>query len=247
MMVMDVTTNDSDEMERFMPKLTYIGHSAFTIEHEGNQIAVDPFITGNPVATISADDVSPSTILLTHAHNDHVGDTVPIGKRTGAQVITTVELADYLEQQGVNTSPCNHGGTVEFEGGSVKFVPAWHSSAYTLEDGSVVAPGVPAGLIVFIGDKKIYFAGDTCLFLDMQLIGEEELDVAVLPIGDNYTMGPKDGIRATKFLRPRHVIPCHVNTFSLIEQDVDAFSKEIQDKTPSSPRVLQPGESWEID
>lgn len=228
-----------------MPTLQYIGHSAFILQGGGNTVAVDPFITGNPSATILADDVSPTTILITHAHNDHVGDALELSKRTGAPIITIVELADYLEEQGAETIGANHGGTVKFAGGSVKFTPAWHSSSFTLSDG-VVAPGVPAGLLVTFEEKKIYFAGDTSLFLDMQLIGEEGLDVAVLPIGDHFTMGPEDGVRAAKFLRPKVVIPCHYNTFPPLKQDVGEFKKHLEEQTSAKAVCLQPGDTWEV-
>lgn len=233
-----------------MATIRFLGHATFTVEFDGKTIAVDPFISGNPACTVSADDITPSTILLTHAHNDHVGDTVAIAKRTGAKVITTVELANYLGSQGIETIGGNHGGTIAFDGGTVKFVPAWHSSSYTEDSGAVVAQGIPAGLVVTLGEgedkRKIYFAGDTCLFLDMQLIGEEELDVAVLPVGDHFTMGPEDAVRATKFVRPKYVIPCHCNTFPLIEQDLGEFSKKVEEGTNSSCIVLGPDETWEI-
>jgi L-ascorbate metabolism protein UlaG (beta-lactamase superfamily) len=228
-----------------MPTLQYIGHSGFILEGEGNVVAIDPFISGNPVATISAEDVSPTTILITHAHNDHVGDAVELSKRTGAPIITTVELANYLATKGVETIGANHGGTVKFAGGSVKLTPAWHSSAYTDGD-QLVAPGIPAGMLVTFAEKKIYFAGDTCLFLDMQLIGEAGLDVAVLPIGDHFTMGPEDGLRAAKFLRPKVVIPCHYDTFPPIKQDVGEFKKNLEEETSARAVCLQPGGTWEI-
>lgn len=228
-----------------MPTLRYIGHSAFTLEAEGNVIAIDPFITGNPSATISADEINPNVILITHAHNDHVGDAVALAQRTKAPIITVVELANYLAMKGVETIGANHGGTVQFAGGSVKFTPAWHSSAYTDGD-QVVAPGVPAGMIVTFAEKTIYFAGDTCLFLDMQLIGEEGIDVAVLPIGDHFTMGPADGVRAAKFLRPKVVIPCHYDTFPPIKQDPQEFKKTLEEETSAKAVILQPGETWEV-
>ncbi len=230
-----------------VPELKYIAHSAFTITHEETVVAVDPFITGNPLATVAAAQISPTVILITHAHNDHVGDALEMSKRTGAPIITIFELGEYLGWQGATTIAANHGGTVAFEGGTVKLVPAWHSSGYEAFSQHSVAPGVPAGLIVTIGEKKIYFAGDTCLFLDMQLIGEEELDVAVLPIGDLYTMGPADAVRAARFLRAKHVIPCHYNTFPPIEQDPLAFKKEVDEKTDSTCIVLSPGESWTVE
>lgn len=234
-----------------MVKINYFGHSAFTVEHAQGTIAIDPFISGNPAATISPDDISPDLILLTHAHNDHVGDTVDIAKRTGAPVIATFELANYLGEQGIETVGMNHGGTYRFDGGAAKFVPAWHTSTYTDANGAVVAPGVPAGFVIWLGEgdnqKRLYFAGDTCLFLDMQLIGEEELDVAVLPIGDHFTMGPKDGVRATKYLRPKYVIPCHCNTFPAIEQDLDEFKKMVDEETGATAVCLDPDQSWDLE
>ncbi len=228
-----------------MATITYIGHSAFILESEGYVVAVDPFITGNPTATISADDVNPTTILITHAHNDHVGDAVALAERTGAGIITTVELANFLSKKGVNATGMNFGGTTNFDGGTVKITPAWHSSSYTDGD-QVVANGIPAGMLVTFAGKKIYFAGDTCLFLDMQLIGEAGLDLAVLPIGDFYTMGPEDALRAAKFLRPKAVLPCHYNTFPPIKQDGEAWGKTLEEQTSAKAVVLKPGESWEF-
>jgi L-ascorbate metabolism protein UlaG (beta-lactamase superfamily) len=214
--------------------LTWHGHSAFEVVGEDAHILIDPFISENPTATADPTDLHPTTILLTHAHNDHVGDTVSIARRTGAKVIATAELADWLGEQGVeHAAGGNHGGTVTFAGGSAKFVPAWHTSSYTTPNG-VVAPGVPAGFVVRIEGLTVYFAGDTGLFLDMQLIGEEELDVAILPIGDNFTMGPTDALRATRLLKPNVVIPCHYNTFPLIEQDATAFKTGVEAATDAT-------------
>jgi L-ascorbate metabolism protein UlaG (beta-lactamase superfamily) len=228
-----------------MVKLLYIGHSAFELSDGDKSVLIDPFITGNPSATVSAGDFSPQTILLTHAHNDHVGDSVEIAKRAGSTVIATFELANVLGAKGAKTIGANHGGTVSFDGGTVKFTPAWHTSSY--QDGDqVVAPGIPAGLIVRFGGKTIYFAGDTCLFGDMRLIGEEGLDVAVLPIGDHFTMGPKDAVRAASFLTPKFVIPCHYDTFPPIAQDESQFAAEIELKTDAKGIALAPGESFEI-
>lgn len=230
-----------------MPKLTYIAHSAFLLEDGDQTILFDPFITGNPLATISAEDVNPTTILLTHAHNDHVGDTVEIGKRTGAQVIATFELGEWLQSQGVpNAIDANHGGTVAFDGGSVKFTQAFHTSSYSLPDGTLVAIGAPAGLVVKFGGKTFYFAGDTALFGDMQLIGAEGIDVAVLPIGDHYTMGPDDAVKAAKLVGATTVIPCHYNTFPPIKQDPAAFKAKLEAETSSRAVVLNPGESVEL-
>lgn len=226
--------------------ILYIGHSAFALEADGHSVLVDPFITGNPAATLAPTDFSPQTIILTHAHNDHVGDTVAISKRSGATVIATAELANWISSQGVSGAiGANHGGTVQFAGGSTKFVPAWHTSSYSTANG-VVAPGVPAGHIVRFGGKTIYFAGDTCLFGDMSLIGEANLDVAVLPIGDHFTMGPDDALRAIQLLNPLMVIPCHYNTFPPIRQDGLAFKKRVETETTARCLLLNPGESCDL-
>jgi L-ascorbate metabolism protein UlaG (beta-lactamase superfamily) len=224
----------------------YIGHSAFALEADDNQVLIDPFISGNPAATVSPDAFSPQTIILTHAHNDHVGDTVKIARRSGAKVIATAELANWIGSQGVDgATGANHGGTVQFPGGSTKFVPAWHTSSYSTENG-VVAPGVPAGHVVRFGGKTLYFAGDTCLFGDMALIGEAGIDVAVLPIGDHFTMGPDDAIRAIKLIGPLMVIPCHFNTYPPIRQDGMAFKKRVETETTAKCLLLKPDESCEI-
>jgi L-ascorbate metabolism protein UlaG (beta-lactamase superfamily) len=178
-----------------MPRIAYIGHSAFQLTSGGHEVVIDPFVTGNPTAAMALDQLNPGTILLTHAHNDHVGDAVALSQKTGANVIATYELATFLGGKGAKTIGGNHGGTIQFPGGSAKFVPAWHTSSYG-EGGQFVAPGVPAGFVVRFDGRTIYFAGDTCLFGDMQLIGDEGIDLAVLPIGDHFTMGPVDAARA---------------------------------------------------
>ena len=231
-----------------MSKLTYIAHSAFVLEDDdGHVVAIDPFITGNPLATISASDVKPTTILITHAHNDHVGDAMDLARKHGAGIITTVELANWLETQGVaDVTGANHGGTVAFPHGTVKFTQAWHSSVYT-HDGQQVAHGIPAGMIVRFGGSTIYFAGDTALFGDMRLIGDEGIDLAVLPIGDHYTMGPADAARAVEFVRPKAVIPCHYNTFPPIRQDPETFRAAVGKTAPGTAVVvLAPGESHAV-
>ena len=226
-------------------RITYFGHSAFMLEADGKTTLVDPFIGGNPLSETNPEDIDADTILLTHAHDDHVGDTLAIAKRTGAKVIATFELGQWLGQQGVeNAHPANHGGTVQFAGGSVKLVPAWHTSSYSDD---FVAPGIPAGLVVRLGGKTIYFAGDTCLFGDMQLIADEGLDVAVLPIGDNFTMGMADAVRAATMLRAATVVPCHYNTFPPIQQDPREF-KEMLEQQSRVTRclILEPDTSEEL-
>ncbi len=229
-----------------MLSLTYIGHSAFYLSDGVHSVLVDPFITGNPVATVAAADFSPDTILLTHAHNDHLGDTVPIATRTGSHVIALFEIANFLHAAGVErTTGGNMGGTIAFAGGTVKFTPAWHTSSYQDEHG-VHAITPPAGLVVRFGGKTIYFAGDTCLFSDMKLIGEEGLDIAVIPIGDAFTMGPVDAQRAVGFLSPKLVIPCHFNTFPPIEQDAALFKRETEERTGVAVEPMKPGATLDV-
>ena len=228
-------------------KLTWYGHATWGLEAEGKQVIIDPFFTGNPACKTEASEVNPSTILITHAHNDHVGDAVDIAKRTGAKIITVNELANYLGAKDVDVAGGNHGGTIAFDGGSAKFTQAWHSSSYNDENGNVVATGIPAGFIVRFGGKTMYFAGDTGLFGDMALIGDEGLDLAVLPIGDNFTMGPEDAVRAAKLLKAKAVAPGHYNTFPLIEQDGAKFIADVEAATDSKGILLQPGESVELD
>lgn len=228
-----------------MSRLTYLGHAAFHLESEEMSVLIDPFLTGNASATAKPDDFTPQTILLTHAHNDHVGDTVEIATRSGATVICNFELANFLAKKGCKTIGGNHGGTIPFEGGTAKFTPAWHTSSYT--DGDEVIPvGVPSGLIVRVGDRTLYFAGDTCLFGDMKLIGEEGIDIAVLPIGDLFTMGPADAVRAVSFVEPKVVIPCHYNTFPPITQDAEQFKSDVESRTNAMCIPLKPGESHEF-
>ncbi|MFH1300380.1 MAG: metal-dependent hydrolase [Planctomycetota bacterium] len=224
-------------------KITWLGHSAFQIETAGKTILLDPFLTGNPSAAISANAVSADVIIISHGHGDHVGDTVEIAKRTNALVIANFEIIEWLGKQGVeNVHPQHIGGAHQYDFGTVKLTIAHHGSM--LPDGSY--GGNPCGILLKLEDGTIYFAADTGLFYDMSLIGEEGVDVAILPIGDNFTMGPEDSVRATKLISPKRVIPTHYNTWPLIAQDAAAWAESIRQQTTAEPVVLKPGESCQL-
>ncbi|MEW4530952.1 metal-dependent hydrolase [Maioricimonas sp. JC845] len=226
-----------------MPTVRWLGHSAFEIRSEDHTLLIDPFLTDNPAATVTAADLSPDVILLTHGHGDHVGDAIDIARRTGALVIANFEIGEWLGRQGItNCHGMSLGGQHQFKFGTVRMTLAHHGSM--LPDGSY--GGNPAGLLLTLDGRTVYHAGDTALFSDMQLIGEHGIDLAILPIGDNYTMGPEDSVRATKFLNPRRVLPCHYNTWPLIAQDAQAWSAAIRRDTLAEPVVLQPGESRKV-
>ncbi len=224
-------------------KITWLGHSCFLIESNEAQILIDPFLTDNPVATTKPEDLDPDVIILTHGHFDHVADAADIAKRAGSLVIANYEVASWMEKQGVEqTHGMNHGGKFQFEFGSVKLTQAIHSSS--MPDGSY--GGHPAGVILNLIGCTIYHAGDTALFSDMKLIGEQELDIAILPIGDNYTMGPEDSLQAIDFLQPRHVIPAHYNTWEPIAQNANAWAEKVRANSDCTPIVLKVGESFQI-
>jgi L-ascorbate metabolism protein UlaG (beta-lactamase superfamily) len=227
-----------------MTKLTWYGHATLGLETDGRHILIDPFFSGNPSAAITADKVAADYILITHGHGDHVGDTVAIAKRTGATVISNFEICNWLAGQGIaNTHGQHLGGGFKHPFGYLKLTLALHGSA--LPDGSY--GGNPAGFLLTTNDgKKIYMAGDTGLFGDMQLIGDEGLDLAVIPIGDNYTMGPDDALRAVKLLRPKTVIPIHFGTWGLIDQDPAAWAARVQADTGADVIVLEPGKSFSL-
>jgi len=224
-------------------KLTFLGHGTFQFETGGQTVLIDPFLTDNPAASVKADDVSPDAIILSHGHGDHVGDTVAIAKRTGCLVIANFELCHWLGEQGVtNTHPQHIGGAHKHAFGTLKLTIAHHGSM--LPDGS--NGGNPCGLLLKLADGNIYHACDTGLFMDMQLIGEEGLDVAILPIGDNFTMGPDDAVKAAKYLKAKKVVPDHYNTWPLIEQDAGAWAERVKAETQSEPVVMQPGETLTV-
>jgi L-ascorbate metabolism protein UlaG (beta-lactamase superfamily) len=221
-------------------RFTWYGHAALGIETGGKHILVDPFLSGNPVASISPDKVQADFILLSHGHGDHVGDTVKIARRTGALVIANFEIANWLEKQGVNAHAQHIGGGYHHPFGYLKLTQALHGSA--LPDGSY--GGNPCGfLLTTLEGQKVYMACDTGLFGDMRLIGEEGVELAALPIGDNFTMGPDDALRAVKLIQPKHVVPIHYDTFGLIAQDAPGWARRVQAETSTLAHVLKPGES----
>jgi L-ascorbate metabolism protein UlaG (beta-lactamase superfamily) len=220
-------------------EVTWYGHACFSIKGGGAMLLTDPFLTGNPQAPVTADQVSADYILVSHAHGDHLGDAVPIAKRTGAMVIANYEIATYCGNQGVNAHPLHIGGGRDFPFGRVKLTIAHHGSSFP--DGSY--GGNPAGFLLTIEGKKIYHACDTALFYDMKLIGQAGIDLAILPIGDNFTMGPEDALTAVKFIEPKIVVPIHYNTFEVIQQDPHAFAKAVQAETSAKCMVLEPGQS----
>jgi L-ascorbate metabolism protein UlaG (beta-lactamase superfamily) len=221
-----------------MATLTYYGHATWALETKGTKILIDPFFTGNPQATAAAGDMQANFIILTHAHGDHYGDTVEIAKRTRATLISNFEIVSYCEKQGVANGHRMHiGGGYNFPFGRVKLTVAHHGSSFP--DGTY--GGNPAGLVIEVEGKRIYNAGDTALFSDMSLIGQGGLDVALLPIGDNFTMGPDDAVAAAKFLGARTVIPQHYNTWPVITQDPEAFKRKVEASTESKVTILKPG------
>lgn len=224
-------------------KLTFLGHSAFQLEVAGKSILIDPFLTGNPQASTSAETIDADYIVITHGHGDHVGDAVEIARRTNAMVISNHEISLWLRKQGVaRTHDMHLGGSHRFEFGILKLTLAFHGSI--LPDGT--CGGNPAGLLFKTAEGNVYHAGDTALFSDMSLIGEEALKVAILPIGDNYTMGPEDAVRAVSLLKPAIAIPCHYNTFPVIEQDAEAWAQQVRSQTSAQPVILAPGEALEV-
>jgi L-ascorbate metabolism protein UlaG (beta-lactamase superfamily) len=222
--------------------ITWLGHSAFTLTDGDTSILIDPFLTGNPKAGIEAGDVRATTILLTHGHGDHLGDAVAIAKRTGAPVLAIVELAAELAEEGIQTVNPNLGGTAKFEWGWAKLVPAWHTS--TTPGGSVATA---AGLLVNFHDRIVYHLGDTALFSDLQLVGKHHpIDVALIPIGGHFTMDRIDAVDAAALIGAKTVIPCHYNTFPLIETDVQMFKSDVERETTSNVVVLDPGQSFKL-
>ena len=224
-------------------EIRFLGHACFELTEGDTRVLVDPFLTGNPKAAVEAGDVDPTHVFLTHGHADHIGDTVDIAKRTSAPVVAIAEVANEIGGQGVEVFDPNLGGTVKFDWGWVKLVPAWHTAV--TPSGT---PHTPAGLLIHIGDRLVYHLGDTCLFSDLQLIARrgDKVDLALVPIGGHYTMDRFDAVTAVGFIDPQQVIPCHYNTFPPIETDAEAFKSDVQNAGFSQVVIVEPGGTHKV-
>lgn len=225
-----------------MAKMTYFGHATYLFELSGKNIVVDPFFTSNGLNDVAADTIDADYILISHGHFDHIEDAVSMGKRTGAVMVANFEIGNWLGGQGIdegNISPHHLGGGVQYDFGHVKFTIAHHGSG--LPDGSY--GGNPAGFLITAEGKKIYLPCDTALFMDMQMYGEEGIDLYVPPIGDRFTMGPDDALRSVKLVKPKMVVPCHYNTFPPIEQDAAAWAVRVESETDAKVTVMTAGMS----
>ncbi|WP_433743650.1 metal-dependent hydrolase [Falsibacillus pallidus] len=225
-------------------KVSYHGHSVLKVETGGKTILFDPFINGNELTDLKVENENPDVIILTHGHGDHVGDTIELAKKSNALVIAPNELAVYLGFQGLNTHPMHIGGSFQFDFGKVKLTQAFHGSGYVTENNEIIYMGMPAGVLFTAEGKTIYHAGDTGLFSDMKLIGDRHpIDVAFLPIGDNFTMGPEDAAYAAELLQAKMVVPIHYDTFPPIKQDPNSFVEMLKDQ---NGKVMKPGDSIEL-
>jgi L-ascorbate metabolism protein UlaG (beta-lactamase superfamily) len=226
--------------------ITYHGHSCVQLESGGKSVVIDPFLSGNPLAVAKPEDIRCDVILLTHGHSDHILDTETIARKNGATVVATFELASHFEGKGLKTIGMNIGGTVDLGFATAKMIQAFHSSSVTLEDGTVLYAGMPGGFIIRWDGKTVLHSGDTGLFSDMDMIGRRhDIDLAFLPIGDLFTMGPDDALQAAAWLRAKAVVPIHYNTFPPIRQDAKAFAERLQAQGQRGV-VLAPGESFAL-
>lgn len=218
--------------------ITFLGHSGLLLTDGSHTLAVDPFLTGNPVATHTPGDIRCDTIALTHGHADHLGDTIPIAQANSATVIAPFEVCEYLGEQGIDqTEPGNPGGRIDTDFGHVAFTPAFHSSSY---EGRYMGPA--CGLVIEMGGHKVYHAGDTALFSDMRLIGQiAKPTVAFLPVGDRFTMGPELAALAAEYVAPKYAVPIHYKTWPLLTSDISAFKPK-----GVAVREMEPGQTWQV-
>lgn len=225
-------------------KVTYHGHSVVKMETNGKVIIIDPFITGNRLTDLKVEEIKPDVIIITHGHGDHVGDTVQLAKANNSLVIANDELSTYLSWQGLRVHGMHIGGSYQFDFGKVKLTQAFHGTGLQTGNKEIIYCGMPAGILFMAEGKTIYHAGDTALFSDMKLIGERHpIDLAFLPIGDNYTMGPEDAAYAAKLLGAKTIVPMHYNTFPVIQQNPEEFVQLLEQ---NNGKILNPGEGIEL-
>ncbi|WP_207802265.1 metal-dependent hydrolase [Paenibacillus xerothermodurans] len=227
-------------------EIIYHGHSCVQIVTNGKSLVIDPFLRGNELAVTKPEDIKTNAVLLTHGHTDHILDAPQVARDNDAPIVAVVELASYMEGKGLKTIGMNLGGTVDLDFAKATMIQAFHSSGITTDDGQTIYGGVPAGYIIRAEGLTVLHAGDTALFGDMKMIGERfDIDVAFLPIGDHFTMGPEDALVAAKWLSAKLVIPVHYNSFPIIRQDADAFAAKVQAQGQNA-QVLAPGEKIEL-
>jgi L-ascorbate metabolism protein UlaG (beta-lactamase superfamily) len=227
-------------------KIVYHGHSCVQLITGDKSLLIDPFLRGNPIAVTKPEDIKTDYILLTHAHMDHIADCEPIAKANDAVVVATFELAQYMSWKKLKTLEMNMGGTVDLGFAKAKLIQAFHSSGIFLEEGQIIYGGMPGGYVIQIEGMTVLHAGDTALFSDMKMIGDRHnIDIAFIPIGDHYTMGPDDALQAAEWYRAKLVIPVHYNTFPPIRRDAEAFVQRLEAQGQKG-RVMAPGDSFEV-
>lgn len=225
-------------------KVSFHGHSIVKIETNGKTILFDPFIKGNSLTDLKVEDVKPDVIILTHGHNDHLGDTIELAKKHDTLVVGIAEIATYIGWKGIRTHGMNIGGSFQFDFGKVTLTPAFHSTGYATVDEQIIYLGLPAGILFSAEGKTVYHVGDTALYSDMKLIGDKhDIDLAFIPIGDNFTMSPEDAAIAAKWLKPKTVVPIHFNTFPVIQQDPYKFIEMLEE---GNGKVMEVGEEIEL-
>ncbi len=229
-----------------MAKLKYYGHSCWEFKQDDTSLLFDPYLSESPWTKGIPADLHPTLILLTHGHFDHLGDALEIARRSGAPILASYELANYVQEEGLQAIDGGFGGVDTFDWGWVKFVPAWHSSSWT-PPGQSLRSNIPNGFVVKFFDHTYYEAGDTCAFLDMKLIAElTPIDVALLPIGGHYTMGVQEAVKAVEFVGPKVALPMHYSTWQPIEADPEEVKRLVESQTKSKVVVLRPGAEWDV-